>query len=142
MNITKKDLLLYVNEKYFKRGEDIITDGMVGVENVTSDCIKGIAIGTGLYHISLQRSSTGISGYCTCPAFIDFGPCKHIAAVGLAYLDQNYEPSAEYDERKQALKDVLRVLKKKNKDELIALVIRIASCDPETMRMLEIEVLE
>jgi len=71
------------------------------------------------------------------PAFEDFGPCKHIAAVGFALLQQEagggYEPSGYYFTRVDEYKAAERVLSKFTKQELIAFILQLANDDQEIL---------
>jgi uncharacterized Zn finger protein len=44
-----------------------------------------------------RRDKHTIQGRCSCPAYADFGPCKHIAATGFAAIahdeTEGYHPN-------------------------------------------------
>lgn len=62
-----------------------------------------------------------------------------MAATGLAVIANNnggYEPSEEFGWRKDEISDFENFLKQKSKDELISIIMQLASEDPELMYML------
>jgi len=66
-----------------------------------------------------------LSGNCTCPAFEDFGPCKHIAATAFAVIAHNensYEPHPAAFDRIEELHVIKMRLLEMEKPELINLL--------------------
>jgi uncharacterized Zn finger protein len=134
-----EELSKFVDDRYIKRGREIVAEGSVGLEHIKTDSLTAYAIGTAFYIIEIQRHATGITGTCSCPAFIDFGPCKHIAAAVLARLDSHYMPSDFYYEQKELFDMMTKSLMKKSKEELIFFIFRLGNYDPEVMRFIEDE---
>jgi uncharacterized Zn finger protein len=68
-------------EKVFARGVDYHEDGQV--EIVTLDRVRVLArvIGSEVYRCELVGMGKKFSGECSCPAFSDWGFCKHLVAT-------------------------------------------------------------
>lgn len=68
----------------FARGEAYSREGRV--ELLSDDGIVASArvAGTSVYRTVLRTGRAGIEGECSCPAFTDYGFCKHLVATGLA----------------------------------------------------------
>ena len=67
------------------RGGVYFSEGRVQVERADERTVEAVVQGSRPYDVSLAR--TGRGGWklsCTCPAFLEFGPCKHIWATVLA----------------------------------------------------------
>src|SRR5260370_27750235 len=71
-------------EKVFARGVAYHEDGQV--EIVTFEKIRVLArvIGSEVYRCELVGAGKKFSGGCSCPAFSDWGFCKHLVATALA----------------------------------------------------------
>lgn len=75
-----------------------------------------------------------MEGTCTCSAFTDFGPCKRLAALGLAIIA--YRKGDFHDLAEDFESDVAEVekfeknLKNKSKDELITMILQISGGIP------------
>lgn len=140
MNLTKIELQALVDEPYFSRGEAYFKDGLVDLISIKQNHVRALATGTSIYKVSFKRKGNLIEGYCTCPAFEDFGPCKHIAATGFALIkchESGYEPSDEYFERAEFFNAIERALSKQTKEDLIAFILRLTNDYPEIMEMIE-----
>lgn len=77
-----------------QRGEDYFESGAVSIYSIQPDCVEADVHGTSIYEVTLdrpRRSSNEISWRCTCPYFLESGPCKHIWA-SLLYLSE-FEPN-------------------------------------------------
>ncbi len=73
----------------FQRGMAIAQD-RDAVELLSMDAQKIVAIveGSNTYKATLTHKSNDWEGYCSCPAFADYGGwCKHLVAVGLVALE-------------------------------------------------------
>src|SRR5260370_37085784 len=71
-------------EKVFARGAAYHEDGHV--EIVTFDRTRVLArvVGSEVYRCELVGAGKKFSGECSCPAFSDWGFCKHLVATALA----------------------------------------------------------
>jgi len=73
--------------KVFARGEAYAEAGHVDLVQVAGDDVVAHVEGTETYVVRLTPSN-GL-GLCTCPAFEDFGTCKHVVATAVAYSGLN-----------------------------------------------------
>jgi uncharacterized Zn finger protein len=139
MNITLEKITNLIEDRDIKRGHDIVADGMIEIETVTPQSITAIAIDSGIYKIYVQQVDNSLTGNCTCPAYRDFGPCKHMAAACLAHMKSGYQSSKMYWEQKEQFTEIRVTLEKYTKEELIELFMRLGSYDCEFRRMMQEE---
>ena len=139
MHITPEKIQNLIEAKYINRGKEIVKEGMVGLDTISSKSIAATALGSGVYKIFIQEAGNGIIGTCTCPAYTDFGPCKHMAATCFAYLQSGYKPSEYYEEQKEEFNGIIARLSEQTKDQLISFIVRLATYDPEVMQMIQEE---
>jgi uncharacterized Zn finger protein len=140
MNISYEEVRRLAAEPYFSRGKEYFDDRLVDLLSVSSDSVKACVAGTQVYTVTLKRKDRIIEAICTCPAFDDFGPCKHLVAVGLAVLEHHrngYKPSHEFLERMRERQKIEKFLKSKNKKELIELIWELNNQLPEVLYELE-----
>ncbi len=140
MKISMEELTDFVDEIYFKRGKKIIEEGSLILKQVKVDSIIACAIGTSVYKVTLFRKKNALAGNCTCPAFIDFGPCKHLAATGLAYLTPGYKPDDIFCEHEEMFENMIYNLSKQTKETLVNLIVRLIGQDEEMIRIVEDEI--
>jgi uncharacterized Zn finger protein len=127
MQLTEKEIATSIPEPYYSRGKTLFKAGMLHFVSVTEEVVEARVVGTRVYKVKLKRSPKGlIKGECTCPAYRDFGPCKHIAAVGFAVVNkaagkvyQASEDCLAFLEEQEAFDTLLQNL---SKAELIDLV--------------------
>lgn len=138
MNITRQQLSSFIHDRYIKRGEEIVKEGTIVLEKIHAEYIVAYAIGTGIYQVKLFKtnSSAHIKGTCNCPAFFDFGPCKHIAAAGLARMQVGYQPDDWCDEQIENVKNVLQSLHKQPKEKLINIIMDCIAQDQELLHLI------
>jgi uncharacterized Zn finger protein len=124
-----------ISEPYFSRGKEYVTSRTIKITAVTETSVSGKIVGSYVYSIKLFFGKSGLEGTCTCPAFTDFGPCKHLAALGLAiiaYHKGDFHDLAEGFEGDVAeVEEFEKSLKKKSKDELIAMILQISGWYPD-----------
>jgi uncharacterized Zn finger protein len=77
----------FVGDKAFARGEAYWRDGLVTIIDMNAARVRAQVSGTENYRTTVTGRGADIGGDCSCPAFSDFGPCKHIAATALAAND-------------------------------------------------------
>jgi uncharacterized Zn finger protein len=80
----------------FTRGEAYHRDGRVKILAVEPRRVLAQVAGTEDYSVNLIGKGETIKGECTCPAFDDYGFCKHMVATALTAneVDQGPEPGA------------------------------------------------
>lgn len=143
MNITKDDVKNFVDEPYFSRGNDYFKRRLVKIISLTPFQVKAHALGTSLYTVNLKFQRNELDGDCTCIAYEDFGPCKHIAAASLAVIQQNpekgYTSSQKCSEAYEELEELKKYLSSKKKHEFIEMILKYANDDPEFKFNLEQE---
>lgn len=143
MKITKKDIENFVDEPYLSRGNAYFQRRLVQFVSIKSDQVKAHVLGTKMYVVNLKMRNFSFDGDCNCVAFEDYGPCKHIAATGFALIQQaqgnGYRPSEECFEANREYERLEKYLSSKKKEELIAIIMKFASDDPEFMYDLEDE---
>ncbi len=132
MHITPAHLENLVEERYRKRGEQYYADGIVELTSVTDKKAVAKCAGTRLYTTTINLNGNSLSGKCSCPAFDDFGPCKHMAATAYAVMNKkNYAPSEAFHDIKEMDEQLQRVLQRKTKAELIDIIYQYVADDPD-----------
>ncbi len=113
-----KDEILERGRRYFE--EDRVDDPII-VDGV----VKAKVHGTTTYSVEVDLE--GMEFYCSCPYFDDYGNCKHLAA--LLYM------LAE-DPEVESLDETIRLIEKKSKKELVALLKSILRAEPKFRHLL------
>jgi uncharacterized Zn finger protein len=145
MHLTDSLLSSLIEERYRKRGREYFTQGMVDLTSVTPSKVTAKCAGTRLYKTRLELKNAALSGECSCPAFTDFGPCKHMAAVGYAVMAKHktgYAPSEAYAYRKEECSRLEKHLTRKTKAELVMLIMQLMQEDTDLLWMIEEEMEE
>ena len=133
MHLLDRHLNALIDEPYRQRGKQYVVQGLVELISITESSVSAKCVGTRVYVIHQKLSGEKLSGTCTCPAFADFGPCKHMAGVGYAVIAKRqtkYVPSENYAARLKESERFDRFLMKKSKAELI-LIIKNAAYDDQ-----------
>ena len=136
MKLHQEDLQRLVGSPYFERGKAYFKDGLIKFVSIDKAKVTARAAGTGIYTVMLWYKKNELDGTCTCVAFREHGPCKHIAATGLALIQHNavgYKPSQEFNERSERLDEFERFLAKQTKQELVTILLEVAQQFPETL---------
>src|SRR5215471_4394072 len=71
-------------DEVFARGEQYYEDGQVQILTIERGRVLAQVAGSEDYRTELQGRGETIDGHCSCPAYSDWGFCKHMVAVGLA----------------------------------------------------------
>lgn len=134
MKIRLEDIRSFIQEPYLSRGKEYFSDGLVKLLVVKSNEVKARIAGSSVYTVLLTFKNNALGGRCSCPAFVDFGPCKHMAATCFALLNtsqphMNEDAAYRFDEV-EGLEKHLRTLKK---TELIELILDAAGKYPEIL---------
>lgn len=121
--------------KVFAGGEDYHRDGQVDLLSVERDRVLARVAGSEDYRTVLTRRGKKIGGECSCPAFRDWGFCKHMVATGLAAN----EIADDGGKGGPSVLDRIRAhLKQKGVDALVEMVVEIAERDTTLFRKLDI----
>jgi uncharacterized Zn finger protein len=115
--------------KTYERGKEYFDDDRVEIVSLEPKRVVALVAGTQDYRTIVSRDKNGIGGECSCPAFGDFGFCKHMVAAALAAND-----AGDDSEVAGALPRVREHLQTKSKDQLVEMVL--AELQPELLRKL------
>jgi len=118
----------------FARGETYHRGGRVQILIVESKRVLAQVAGTEDYRTELRGRGRDIGGDCSCPAFKDWGFCKHMVAVALAANDLGADAEAEGAGVLSRIRDHL---KQKSVDTLAGMIVELAERDPALLRRLD-----
>lgn len=121
--------------KVFARGEEYHRDGQVDLLSVERDRVLARVLGSEDYRTVLRRRGKKIEGECSCPAFRDWGFCKHMVATALA---TNAVADDGREEGPSALDRIRAHLEQKGIDALVEMVVDLAERDTALFRKLDI----
>src|SRR5581483_8636720 len=71
-------------KKAFARGEEYFDAELVEILIIEPARVLAQVAGSENYRTELRGRGKSVDGHCSCPAFRDFGFCKHMVAVALA----------------------------------------------------------
>jgi tetratricopeptide (TPR) repeat protein len=123
-------------EKAFARGQVYHRDGHVRILALEAARVLARVEGTEDYRTQLTGRGERIGGACTCPAYDDWGFCKHMVAVALAV-------NAAGDGRPEGADVLERIrdhLKTQGVDALAEMILGVAERDGVLFRKLEMAV--
>lgn len=121
--------------KVFARGEEYHRDGQVEILSVERDRVLAQVMGSEDYRTVLSGRGRAIGGECSCPAFGDWGFCKHMVATALTVNEAGDEDRAEGP---TALDRIRAHLKQKGVDALVDMVVDLAERDAALFRKLDV----
>lgn len=116
----------------FARGEGYAEQGYVEIVSIDGDEVLAHVDGTETYIVEMTVSAN--AGLCTCPAFEDWGICKHIAATALVYNDLTESQAGEARGRIARLRDGLAL---DSREALIERLVDLAKRQPSVLAALE-----
>lgn len=121
-----------VGERVFARGQAYHRDGQVEILTVEPARVLARVAGTDEYRTEVTGRGDKIGGECSCPAFGDWGVCKHMVAVALAanVLGDGAQGADAYSLIREHLKQ-------KSADDLIAMILDLAERDGALFRKLD-----
>ena len=122
-------------EAVFARGEAYHRGGQVQILAIEPKRVLAQVAGTEDYRTELTGRGRNIGGHCSCPAFRDWGVCKHMVAVTLAA--NALGPEAE-TEGAGVLSRIRDHLKQKSVDALAGMIVELAERDPALLRRLDV----
>src|SRR5215472_8808591 len=120
--------------KVFARGEDYCRDGHVVILSIEPERVLAQVAGTEDYRTELTGRGKKIGGTCSCPAFEDWGFCKHTVAVALTANALGSDAEAESAGVLGRIRDHLKT---KGIDALVDMVVEMAERDPALFRRLD-----
>jgi uncharacterized Zn finger protein len=119
----------------FTRGEAYHRDGRVEILAIEPRRVLAQVAGTEDYRVNLLGKGETIKGECTCPAFDDYGFCKHMVAAALAANESDRGPESA---GAGALARIRAHLADKPNGVLVAMIVEVAERDRALFRKLEI----
>jgi len=136
-NLTRFDvdtLRKLAGDKTFARGKAYFEDDDVELLAIEPSRVLAQVTGGEDYRTELRGRGNAIDGHCSCPAFVEWGFCKHMVAVGLA---ANAAGNADA-EGGGALSRIRTHLKTKSVDALAEMIVQLAEQDTKLFRKLEL----
>ena len=121
-------------DKVFARGEAYHRAGHVEILSLEPGRALARVAGTEDYRTVLAGKGAQVGGRCSCPAFGDWGFCKHMVATALAANAAGDDGEAE---GAGALARIRDYLKAQDVDSLVEMIIGLAEWDPALLRKLE-----
>ncbi len=118
----------------FARGEAYYRDGLVEVLGIEHNRVLARVAGSEEYRTVVTGQATAIGGECSCPAFVEYGFCKHMVAVALA---ANATDLSDEFGTGSALKRVRDYLQSRDRDALVKIIMELAERDPALFRRME-----
>jgi hypothetical protein len=120
-------------EKVFARGEAYYRDGQVEILTVEPGRVLAQVTGTEDYRTELKGKGKDIHGECSCPAWEDWGFCKHMVATALTANDL----CADQPDGSGVFARIRDHLKEKSKDLLVEMIMDLVERDPALFRKLD-----
>jgi len=120
-------------EKVFARGEAYHRDGQVEILAVEPGRVLAQVAGTEDYRAKLTGQGKNFDGECTCPAFEDWGFCKHLVATALTVNALRADALDGFG----ALARIRDHLKQKGVDTLVEMIVDLAEQDLSLFRKLD-----
>jgi uncharacterized Zn finger protein len=125
----------FAGEKVFVRGVAYNEDRQVEIVSIDNARVVARVIGSEVYRSQLDGTGKKFSGECSCPAFSDWGFCKHLVATALA---ANALDPGELEKATSRLTKIRDFLRAKGVEPLVEMIMGIAERDPELLRDIEL----
>jgi len=122
-------------EKAYARGAVYHEDDRVEIITLDRSRVLARVMGSEVYRCDLVGAGKKISGQCSCPAFSDWGFCKHLVATALAANSLRPEALEQASSRFARIREHLRA---KGIEGLVEMVVRLAERDPSFLKELEL----
>ena len=119
----------------FARGEAYHREGRVEILAIEPRRVLARVTGTEDYRVNLLGKGETIKGECDCPAFDDYGFCKHMVATALSANESDRSPESA---GAGALARIRAHLAGKPNAALVAMIVELAERDRALFRKLEI----
>ena len=125
----------FAGEKVFARGVAYQEDGQVEIVAIDHARVVARVIGSEVYRSQLDGTGKKFSGECSCPAFSDWGFCKHLVATALAANDLHPGEIEKAASRLTGIRDFLRA---KGLEALVEMIMGLTERDPDLLRDIEL----
>jgi uncharacterized Zn finger protein len=122
-------------EKVFARGVAYHEDGQVEIVTFERTRVLARVIGSEVYRCELVGAGKKFSGGCSCPAFSDWGFCKHLVATALAANSLGPGALEQASSRFAKIREHLRA---RGVEGLVEMVVGLAERDPSLLKELEL----
>jgi uncharacterized Zn finger protein len=122
-------------EKVFARGAAYHDDGQVEIVTFDKARILARVIGSEVYRCELAGAGRKFSGKCSCPAFSDWGFCKHLVATALTA--NSLAPGA-LEQAAGRFAKIREHLRARGVEGLVEMVVGLAERDPLLLKDLEL----
>jgi uncharacterized Zn finger protein len=122
-------------DKVFARGQDYFASGQVEIISIEKTRVVAKVVGSEIYRVELEGAGSRFSGSCSCPAFSDWGFCKHLVATALAANGAGPEALSAGANRLTRIREHLRA---KGTDALVEFVMGLAESEPSLLKELEL----
>ena len=119
--------------KVFARGEAYCRGGEVEILVIGPGRVLAQVAGTEDYRAELTGQGEDFGGACSCPAYKDWGFCKHLVATALVANDIRVDETGSFD----AFARIRDHLKQKGVDALVEMIVDMAEQDPALFRKLD-----
>ncbi len=121
--------------KVFARGSGYFDDGLVEIFSLGKERVRARVIGSEPYTVDLSYDGDKFHGHCTCPAWRDFGFCKHMVASALAANHLVVEDGAPEGD---GLEDIRNFLDLLDRRQITKLLLDAAGADATLLRKLSL----
>ena len=121
--------------KVFARGVEYFEDEQVEIVRIDKARVLAKVIGSEIYSSELEGAGKNFSGECSCPAFSDWGFCKHLVATALAANAVEPDELTHAANRLDRIRDHLRAA---GLDGLVELIMGLAERDSAVLQELEL----
>ena len=122
-------------DKVFARGEAYFREGQVTIISLEPKRVLAQVAGSEDYRAELRWRGKRIDGECSCPAFEDWGFCKHLVATALTANATDEDGAAA---GAGVLDRIRRHLKGQRIDALVEMIIDLAERDTQLLRRLDL----
>jgi uncharacterized Zn finger protein len=122
-------------EKVFARGVAYHDEKQVEIILIDGARVLAKVIGSEIYRSELKGTGKKFSGECSCPAFSDWGFCKHLVATALTANDLGPGAQEQAASRFSKIRDHLRA---KGIEPLVEMIMGLAERDPTLLGDLEL----
>ncbi len=122
-------------DKVFARGEAYHRDDRVEILSMGPGRVLASVSGSEDYRAVLAGSGKRIGGDCDCPAFADWGFCKHLVAVALAANEAGDDGAAAGE---SPVDRIRRHLERQDVATLVGIIVDLAERDPALLRRLDL----
>lgn len=126
-------------DKVFARGVEYHKNGQVEIISIDSARVLAKVIGSEVYRSELEGTGKKFSGECSCPAFSDWGFCKHLVATALTANDLEPGAMEQAASRFSKIRDHLRA---RGIETLVEMIMGLAERDPALLGDLELAAAE